>query len=279
MKSNEGGIMKSWILLLALFAVSYGQSRPSWQTLMIETPYRQFAWVAPQDSIEKEAIEDSDAVYIDTKSPKKAFLLSALVPGAGQLYNGSYIKAVAFLAIEAASWAMYFKNDKKGADIDAEFHTYADKHWSENEYWDYIAKFSGMNRNDVEALRTWEQGHFSHGLHRDKDQQYYEMIGKYDQFNYGWDDSDVGLLDEGWKTALRSKNRLDYEDRRNDSNQAFKTATTMATIAIVNHLFSGLEAAWSSARYNNYQMEASLRLSPRYVDGRPCTALSLNITW
>ncbi len=271
--------MRSCLFVLMLFAVSFAQTLPNWQKFMLDTPRQQFAWQAPQDEETDEAEEDSEEVYIDYKSPKKSFLLSAVVPGAGQLYNGSYIKAAAFFAIEVAAWTLYAKNTKEGNDIDDEFKSYADQHWSEGEYWDYISKFSGLSRSDVEALRTWEKSHFSHGLHREKDQQYYEMIGKYDQFNYGWDDSDVGLLDEGWKTSMRSVNRLIYEDRRKDSNDAFKTATMMATIAIINHIISGGEAAWSSARYNNYQMEAHLQVLPRYIDGRPCTALSLNLNW
>lgn len=271
--------MRSCFFLLALVTVTYGQAPSSWSQFMIDTPYRQFTWVAPQDTLEETAEEDPEEVNIDYKSPKKSFLFSAILPGAGQIYNGNYIKAAAFLALEAAGWTLYAKKNKEGNDIDAEFKLYADQHWSESEYWDYIAKFSGLNRNDVEALRGWEKNHFSHGLHREKDQQYYEMIGKYDQFNYGWDDSDVGLLDEGWKISMRSENRLIYEDRRSDSNQAFKAATRMATLVILNHLLSGFEAAWSSNRYNNYQMAAGLHLAPGYWDGRPCTTLSLDLRW
>ena len=271
--------MRSCLFVLLLTVVAFGQSSPSWQTFMLDTPRQQFAWHVPQDNETEDAEYDSEEVYIDYKSPKKSFLLSAVLPGAGQLYNGSYIKAAAFLAVEATCWALYIKNDKKGNDIDTEFKAYADNHWSEGEYWDYIAKFSGLGRSDVEALRTWEKSHFSHGLHREKDQQYYEMIGKYDQFNYGWDDSDVALLDEGWVISMRSVNRLTYEDRRKDSNDAFKSATMMATIAIINHIISGGEAAWSSARYNNYQMEAHLQVLPRSLDGRPYTALSLDMNW
>jgi hypothetical protein len=276
--------MKGTGLLLLGATLCFAQSPSPWQNFMLSSPSHQFAWIAPQDAVQDTTVADSledegEEEYIDYKSPKKAFFLSALVPGAGQVYNNTYLKAAAFLAVEAAAWTMYMQYDKKGKDLDTEFRAYADQHWSENEYWDYIAKFSGLSRNDVEALRSWEQTHFSHGLHREKDQQYYEMIGKYDQFNYGWDDSDVGLLDEGWKTSLRSKNRLDYEDQRHDSNASFKTATTMSTIAIVNHIVSGLEAAWYASAYNRAQYSAQLRLEPRHMDGRPYTALSLNLTW
>ncbi|HPN33478.1 MAG TPA: DUF5683 domain-containing protein [bacterium] len=276
--SKSKGFMKSGFGLLMWSTVVLAQTPSRWQDFMVQTPHYQFAWVAPQDTVEEtdEAYEDE---YVDLKSPKKAFVLSALIPGSGQIYNQSWLKAGAFLAIEAASWIFYSHYTQKGQDIDAEFKAYADAHWSENEYWDYIARRSGQDRSDLEALRTWEKNNYSHSLHRVKDQQYYEMIGKYDQFNAGWDDSEVGLWDNGFSTALRSQNRLAYDDRRDDSNRAFKNATSMATIAIINHLVSGFDAAWSSHRFNQSQLEASLHLTPRYWDHRSCTALTLDLRW
>jgi hypothetical protein len=269
--------MRSWFLMLVLCSAAVSQTESSWQKFIIETPYQQFAWIAAPDSDETET--EAEEEYVDSRSPAKAFLLSAIVPGAGQAYNRSWLKAAAFLAIEAGSWYFYADYTRTGNDIDTEFKDFADTHWSENEYWDYIARRSGLDRGDVEALRGWEQKNYSHALHRVKDQQYYEMIGKYDQFNAGWDDSEVGLWDNGFTTALRSTKRLAYDQRRNDSNTAFKNATKMATIAILNHLASAAEAAWSSHRFNQYEMEASLRVVPQYWDGRPVTALSLNLTW
>ena len=75
-----------------------------------------------------------------------------------------------------------------------------------------------------EALRDWEGSQFSHGLHRDKDQQYYEMIGKYHQFSWGWDDfrennaismSDYEITQRyNEDKSTINKNRLKKETRR-----------------------------------------------------------------
>ena len=206
-------------------------------------------------------------------------LLSATVPGAGQLYNGSYIKAAVFLAAEVTGWALYVTQTSKGNDIEAEFHDYANTNWSEDEYWDWIHSHSDVaDRNDIEALRDWEHDHFSHGLHREKDQQYYEMIGKYDQFNYAWDDSDIGLLDEGFTKDQRSAHRLYYEDRRDASNQAFKKATTGVTIVLFNHIISALEAGWSISK-NNSKLNTSVYGDYLKYDQEAVPALTVRINW
>ncbi|MEW5796303.1 MAG: hypothetical protein AB1772_08060, partial [Candidatus Zixiibacteriota bacterium] len=43
----------------------------------------------------------------DMKSPFKAFILSAVLPGAGQYYMGSRIKPILFLGAEAAAWGFH----------------------------------------------------------------------------------------------------------------------------------------------------------------------------
>lgn len=90
-----------------------------------------------QANLDQEAREGGSAGG-STKSVAKAVAFSALLPGAGQLYNGSYWKAAAFLAVEAAAWTVFFTYTKKGDDKDAEFKRYADQYWSEYRYWSYV---------------------------------------------------------------------------------------------------------------------------------------------
>ena len=61
------------------------------------------------------------------------------------------------------------------------------------------------------------------GCHTVDTQQYYEMIGKYDQFVFGWSD----VRDVGFETGngdVESSRRIDYEDRRNESNKTAQNA-------------------------------------------------------
>lgn len=256
-----------------------------WTGMAVATDWRDFMMQRSELVLQTPAISQPSpqalsATTLSTKSPKTGFFLSAVVPGAGQLYSGAWAYAAGFVAVEALSWWYYWDNHRQGNDIDVEFRAFADQHWSEPEYWQWISQHSGIayNPNDLEPLRDWEHANFSHGLHRDKDQQYYEMIGKYDQFNYAWDDSDIGLLDEGWSKAFRSKRRLYYEDRRLASNQAFKRATTGLTVVIVNHLLSATQAAWI-IHHQNKPIRASLQIEPKRLDKTIYSALTLRMQW
>jgi len=263
---------------LMLCASSFAQTT-DWQQYMLATSAPVLALNDNPDSTTTTTVVETAKL----KSPKRAFFLSAALPGAGQYYNNSYLKAAGFLALEAAGWAAYISYNGKGNDIEDEFEAYADQHWSEDKYWDWIAQHSGKERNDLTALRDWEHSQFSHGLHEQKDQQYYEMIGKYYQFNWGWDDFrtlySIGLTDKEMVDGkLISPNRLNYEDRRHDSNDAFKKATTASTIVIVNHLLSAVEAAWDASRQNK-RVQTTLRFEPKFMNNQQYTVLALHLNW
>ncbi len=89
-------------------------------------------------------------------------------------------------------------NDKQNM---AECYKLADKHWSKADYYQWLIDSIYYSNPDVnyenvcDTFWYWdkekqEKVYFSHHLPDIKNQQYYEMIGKYEQFRYGWDDYD-----------------------------------------------------------------------------------------
>jgi len=222
--------------------------------------------------------EDWQKFMLENSAP----MLLPDVGDASASFNGKNPKA-------AFSWTFYAAKTNEGKRIEDEFHAYAEAHWSEAEYWRWIAQQSGIayDHENLEALREWEHQAFSHGLHREKDQQYYEMIGKYHQFSWGWDDfrkdNSITVTDEEItahynETGELNPNRLYYEKRRDASNDAFKLATTGATIAVFNHLLSAIDAAWTTTKYNR-RIDMSLRLEPIYFAQEMQTVLTLQMTW
>ncbi len=273
--------MKYLVSVLTLL-IGSGVFAQDLQQMMRETSAPLFV----QDELDE---NPSTSVAVKQKNPKAAFFMSALVPGSGQVYAKSYLKAAAFVAVEATAWVLHANYRDQGKQIEDEFHNYANTHWSEPDYWKWIAHQSGLeyNPNNLEPLRDWEHQHFSHGLHRDKDQQYYEMIGKYHQFSWGWDDfrenHDISIT-TGEVTARYNEtgelnpNRAHYESRRDASNDALKNATTATTFALINHLLSAVDAAWTTSRYNK-RVTMSLRLEPMYYAYQTNTALTLRVNW
>ena len=268
----------SMFLLCGIATVGFA-GQTDWQQFMLESRSPALSMAQEQ---QKESVADPASSVPGKKSPKVGLLISAAVPGAGQAYAGKYWRAAAFIAIEAVGWYVWATQTKKGRDIEQEFQEYADTHWSEDDYWDYIAYHSGIDRNDIEALREWEQSSFSHHLHREKDQQYYEMIGKYHQFNYGWDDFDKSLISVSHydmvKQNMASPHRLYYEDRRYASNKAYEWGRTGITVVLLNHILSSLEAAWTIHRQNQ-KLQASLHGDYLRSNTRTVPALTLQLDW
>jgi hypothetical protein len=98
---------------------------------------------------------------------------------------------------------------------------------------------------------------FSHHVYPDdegnlnKDQTYYENIGKYDQFAFGWSDfPDVTGPEDTVGVTFVTPHRKQYLDMRDKANREFNKASTVLILTISNHLLSAFEAAWSAKRYN-----------------------------
>jgi hypothetical protein len=206
------------------------------------------------------------------KSVAKAVLLSAVLPGAGQFYHGSLWKGVVFLGIEAAALYSYFHFDGRGNDKEAEFEAYADQSWVEADYWDWLSDRSGIDLGDDEALRAYEHATFSHSLPRIKNQQYYENIGKYNQFNIGWEDAIMG-------GARDSEKRETYTFMRKDANDDFKKATNMLTIVLFNHTVSAFEAGLTTRKHNNRGLQARIRMHGLIHGAQVVPVLNLGVAW
>ena len=124
----------------------------------------------------------SDLLNASYRSPSKAFLYSMTIPGGGQLYNHSTIKAGLFMAIEVASWVDWLINHQQGQKKTDDYNNFADRDWSAERYTNWLIETYGITSDTAEFNRGDSTMRFTHHLPATKTQQYYEMIGKYDQF-------------------------------------------------------------------------------------------------
>jgi len=232
--------------------------------------------------------EEAPLALPSHRSPWLAAGMSALVPGSGQIYTGSYWEAALFVAADVAAWLIAYKYDKDGDKKTEEFEAFANLNWSVVKYAEYTEKnlvptgkvytwrkagtesmdpfdhpWTQVNWDVINQMERDIAGYYSHTLPAYGEQQYFELIGKYPQFGQGWRDADptIGSDYETIKAHLSPMFRS-YSVERGKANDFYDSASSWVTVAIVNHLLSAADAAWSAVRYNKAQASASLRLLP-----------------
>ena len=204
-------------------------------------------------------------IYSQTKpqprSLLKATLFSGIVPGGGEYYNRSWIRGALFTSLEVVAWVMYKNNRDKGNEIDAEFKAYANEHWREDVYKTWLQNYKDEHNDDIPH-------HFTHTLPETKTQQYYEMIGKYEQFLIGWDDvTDYEQV---------SERRYYYMDRRGESNDYLVRASQIAMLTIFNRVLSIIDSAIITKNFNN-KIDSDVGI--RLINNSSYYCYSLKFVW
>lgn len=214
------------------------------------------------------------------KSPVIGGLLSAVIPGAGEFYAKSYLKAAIFLAVEAGMWIGYATFQNKGNTQTDSYQAYANQNWSVRKYATWLrdqAGATGVNPSeaDLNTLRNqinaFEATHFSHQLPNYGTQQYYELIGKYQNFVPGWSDASatisaaVNYSDPNSYVNVKTNMFNSYAFDRQQANDYFDTSTRFITGVIINHLLSAADAVWSVHMFNNnLQVKTGMRVQERF---------------
>ncbi len=237
--------------------------------------------------------KEKDVSDLKPKSTRKAFFLSLLMPGLGELYVGSK-RGFIFMGVEAVAWWMYLTNNADGNDLEDEYEEFADAYWHYYDdvksdgtalgynYWGYIKEKyeipDTIGPEDYELINEHIDSRLSgasssstHSLPSTKTQQYYEMIGKYDQFVYGWEDIDENnssLVDQDGNpngnygedtSTIESPLRQKYMDMRGESNDKLKAAQRGISIMLINRVLSAIDAGRLAYKHNQ-KLESDLSM-------------------
>lgn len=256
---------KILILFIVITSLSIAQVENSFilsGSLVNDTKY---ALIEINDSSKSYNINVSQ----NKKNPIITGLMSFAVPGAGQIYIENYLKAGVFVAIEIGAIILATTYDKKGDDQTVVYKNFANKYWDVGRYAKWTLKnLSSLNLNldpndyhlfNNEGNVIWSElnrmegaigWYYSHKLERFGEQQYYEMIGKYSQFNVGWE----MFGDENTEYDYNNDSVVEqfkyYSKERGKANEFYNVAKWAVVTIVSNHIISALDAAWSASRYN-----------------------------
>ena len=236
--------------------------------------------------------EDSLVVY-----PARPMLYSLILPGAGQWYNKSPAwKIGLFAGIEAASIFSGLQWKKKAEDIRLQYEIFADQNW-DLETWVFntlntpIGNYADVHINGTHKLTLVLSGSLAvqygnyvssdslennaHWVYTNevsvlRDRDFYENIGKYDQFVGGWIDcyglannqlwfeveKDVG---DSTEIIISTPNKENYVNQRGRSNDYLNMAKYAVSAVMFNHVISALEAVWSTQIRNRTKKERKVQ--------------------
>jgi len=230
-------------------------------------------------------------------NPLKPTIASLAIPGLGQYLNNSpWWKTAIFAGVEIAGIAGYISWNNKGDDITKEYENWADEHWAMKSWVNGSAVLlSDINSNgypDVNDVRIDGSHHItiiingkyesSHILLENpntdyvelRDWDFYEGIGKYDQFVSCWDDAlneweiiNKKIKDGNAELIVMTPNKQHYIQLRNDSNVLYKNAKFAASALLFNHILSALDALWYANKNKelSYTLDVSIGTESNYV--------------
>ena len=239
--------------------------------------------------------------FDERKVPLKAAAFSALIPGLGELYSESYWTAATFFTAEVILLSTSIYYEDLANQREDEFEVIANdpvNGWFVDKYAQYLVDYNQGtqlsnqlkdamgsayatignpgNRNWWNALNaleresTYSNGQkFSHVLPTYDSQQYYELIGKYNQFSPGWWDH---KRDDG---LTPSASFLAYRDLRTKANAIHDLASNLLIGVFVNHAASAINAALQANWYNK-KAHVSLRQQTFLMEKTYLAELSVN---
>lgn len=257
-------------ILLAASGRSFAQDLKSFSKLDLTNK------ISPQTfSIDSNSPNKGDQKKPGEKSPYLAAAMSGLIPGAGELYAKSYLKAGIFFAVEATLWILYASYQKKGDDQTESFQNFADHNWDVYKYgrWLKEQSFPGADGIDLSAdketlrrqINVCEAQNFSHQLPPYGEQQYYELIGKYQNFVSGWADADLAVVNRNNYGSYKTTMYTNYSYDRQAANDYYDKGSTTLIGVVVNHLLSAADAAWSVSMFNkNIKVKTGFHLEDHY---------------
>lgn len=228
---------------------------------------------APQQEADA-SIRHTREEPVRPKSPVRALLLSALIPGLGEIYVGGrrgYVTGGVLAGIDLIAVYKYYDLNREGDDRRDAYREYARLYYSR-------ARFEAYARDTVAVVNA-EFGYCQEGPQYDPvkcdsligfyfplahDDDFYEQIDIGDRFAFGWADwvhqaeyiaywgqweDPEGPIPGGIETA--TARRLTYRGMREDADNAYSSADKFAWIMVIGRVVSMIDAVILAKAHNS----------------------------
>ena len=189
------------------------------------------------------------------KDPGKASLMSAVVPGTGQLYAGSK-RGYVFLGIEAVAMMAYVKYRNDSHDRRDTYYSYVGDPNNPDSRFSFSRLHGSIPAEEVARLEE---------IYAKDPREFYDEVTTNDQLAAGWSDS-------GENTGQRSQAATYMSEVNNlDRKSNFGLATLIA-----NHLVATVDA-FRLVRINNFALRENmtLKIKARPIGHNPSFGMTL----
>jgi hypothetical protein len=218
-----------------------------------------------------EPVTETSTEDTEKKSVARAMILSAVLPGLGQIYAGGQrgvITGGAMAATDVFTIWRYFANNSKGDDKKSEYEEWARDHYSRDRFERYVRDtvvvFSGYedfgfctDGSIYDSAACWEKIDMVFPLSETRSGAYYEQLDIDNRFVFGWDDWDpygienhedlwvdwdpFGELPSG--IPQTTANRQVYQQIRREAEDFYGKADRWAWIMVIGRVVSMVDAA------------------------------------
>ncbi len=238
------------------------------------------------------------------RSIGKAILLSALIPGLGQIYIGEkrgMFTGVAMVATDAFAIWRYAYNRSEGDSWKKDYQSWGRAHYRSSRFWKYVrdtvvvySGYEGFGRctdaTIYDSTECWKAIERAFYLGEEGSDTYFDQIGRDPIYIFGWDDWNPYTIPNhedswtGWEPGMSLPERLPdttshrnhYNHLRDMADKSYGRAKAYAWVMVIGRVVSMIDAAMM-IKMRNVEI-GSLQLAPRLMLGRRSQGEGFNLT-
>jgi hypothetical protein len=204
------------------------------------------------------------------RNPMVAFLMSAVLPGWGEIYTGHTTRGRSFIATEAAIWIGYAAFTVQGGLRTDDYEEYARIFAGVPE-----GSSSGYYADVADYIRSEGAGSYNEAVRKEARSLYPDDLEA--QRRYLAENGYFGSRAWEWESETRFDH---YRTLRHDASISYRNAFYMTGLAILNRAVSAIDSAWMARRHNQGvggEPGPRVSVSPEFSEGSVGSRVTVEI--